>query len=345
MKANSRDFLSVAQRAQGSVAVWFFCGPDEAGAFSAAAKAVAMLAEPGERVDLSGGDLKGDPVRLVDEARSTSLFGDARHIMARVAGEEAHDAVKTFLAMADLGETRGACPVFIIASSATDKSRTAKLLIDRKDGLVAMFHQPDLSAVTAEVRAMCDAVGLRHGGDIAERIARGANLDVRLAQSEVDKIALYLDASTSSTKKVEQADLEAIGASTEDDGFPPLVNVVLSGAVKKLPQELARLRELGLNPVGVVLALERRVAQIASLSAKREPGVDLSTLMERQHVFFRDRRDLQTQMQAWPSQKLERLVPRLTELHRALMANSQSAELILAQSLTQITRFAAVRRH
>lgn len=344
MKAGQQNFLTVARRSLGSVAIWFFCGADEAGAFSAAAKAIAMLPDAGERVDLSGADFKGDPVRLVDEARSTSLFGGSRHILARVAGDEAHDAVKAFLEMADIGQTNGACPVFIVATSATDKSRTAKLLIDRSDGLVAMFYPPDLGAVTTEVRAMCDAAGLRTGGDIAERIARGANLDVRLAQSEVDKLALYLDASTSSTKTVTQADLDAIGANTEDDGLPPLVHAVLSGAVKRLPHELARMREVGLNPVGVALALERRVAQIASLAAKHEPGSDISALLERQRVFFKDRRDLTEQMKAWPPAKLERLVPRLAELHRALMANSQSAELILAQSLTQIARVAAARR-
>lgn len=344
MKAGQQNFLTVARRSHGSVAIWFFCGSDEAGSFAAAAKAIAMLPDAGERVDLAGADFKGDPVRLVDEARSTSLFGGSRHILARVAGDEAHDAVKAFLEMADIGQTSGACPVFIIASSATDKSRTAKLLIDRPDGLVAMFYPPDLGMVITEVRAMCDAAGLRGGGDIAERIARGANLDVRLAQSEVDKLALYLDASTSSTKTATLADLEAIGANTEDDGLPPLVHAVLSGAVKRLPHELVRLREVGLNPVGVALALERRVAQIGALWARHEPGGDISALLERQRVFFKDRRDLTTQMQAWPPAKLERLVPRLADLHRALMANSQSAELILAQSLTQIARVAAARR-
>ena len=345
MKATQRDFLSVARRAPGNCAIWFFCGVDEAGAFSAAAKAIAMLPDAGERVDLSGSDLKSDPVRLVDEARSNSLFGGARHIMARVSGEEAHDAVRTFLEFADAGQTQGACPVFIIASSATDKSRTAKLLIDRPDGLVAMFYAPEMKDMIAEVNAIAGGLGLRIGGNIAETIARAANLDVRLAQSELEKLSLYLDSSPQSVKTVEASDLAEIGAATEDDGFASLVNTVLSGGVKRLPQELGRLREQGLNPVGVALALERRVAQIAALTAKREPGLDVSTLLDRQRVFFRDKRDLLAQLPAWPPRKLERLVPRIAQLHRDLLANSQSAELILAQELTRIARFAAMGRH
>ncbi len=344
MKATQRDILSVAQRALGKCAIWFFCGPDEAGASAAAAKVIAMLPDAGERVELSGGDLRNDPVLLVDEARSTSLFGSARHILARVSGEEAHDAVKAYLALADMGETQGACPIFIIATSATDKSRTAKLLVKRDDGLVAMFYPPDLSSVTAEVRQLADAAGLRLGGDLAERIARGANLDIRLAQSEVEKLALYLDATPQSPKTADAQAHDAIGARTEEDGFMPLVNVVLSGEVRKLPPELARAREVGLNPVAVALALERRAAQLAGLAAKLEPGTDIGELLDRQHVFFRDKRDLSVQLRKWPAHKLERLVPRLAELHCALLANSQMADLMLAQSLTQITRVAAARR-
>jgi DNA polymerase-3 subunit delta len=41
--------------------------------------------------------------------------------------------------------------------------------------------------------------------------------------------------------------------------------------------------------------------------------------------------------------KLDRLVPRLVALHRALVTNSQSAQLLLAHDLAQITRFAARR--
>lgn len=347
MKATQRDFAKVAQRAAGQCRLFFFCGPDEAGASAAAGKIVAALPEPGEQVELSGGELRSDPVRLVDEARSNSLFGGTRHIMVRASGEEAHDAVKAFIEMADLGETEGACPVLIVASSATDKSRTAKLLADRDDALVAMFWPPDLASVTAEVRTMADAAGLRLGGDIAERIARGAGLDVRLAQSEVTKLALYLDASPQSPRMADAEALDSIGAATEEDGLMPLVNVVLSGEVKKLPAELDRLHELSLNPVGVALALERRAAQLAGLTARLGPGGDVASMSNQDlrslGIFWRDKRDLSVQLRRWNARKLERLVRRLADLHRELLANSQMAEITLSHALAQIARVAKAR--
>ena len=344
MKATQRDYAQAAQKARNALRICFFCGADEAGASAAAKKVIATLDDPGERVELTGQDLKSDPSRLLDEARSTSLFGDSRHIFARVSGEDAHEAIKTYCELADRGDADGAWPIFIVATSATDKSRSAKLLIKRGDALVAVFYPPDLRSVTADVRAMADAAGMRLGGNLAERIAHAAGLDVRLAQSEIDKLALYLDASPQSPKQASPDDFETIGATTEEDGFMPLVNAALGGEVRKLSSELRRLREVSLNPVAVTLALERRAAQLARLSANLRPGDDMQQFLKSQGVFFREHREVGDQLQRWSGGKLERLIPRLTQLHRSLLANSQMADLILAQELAQIARYAAARR-
>ena len=113
MKATQRDFSAVAPKAALQARIAFFCGPDEAGAAAAADKLAAMLPDPGERVELSGGELRSDPVRLGDEARSVSLFGGTRHLLVRANGDEAHDAVKVFLEVIDGGEAEGACSVLI----------------------------------------------------------------------------------------------------------------------------------------------------------------------------------------------------------------------------------------
>lgn len=348
MKATQRDFVSIAPRAASQARISFFCGPDEAGASAAAARMISLLADAGDRVDLAGSDLRADPVRLGDEARSQSLFGSAQHIMVRAAGDEAHDAVRIFLEVIDAGEAEGAFPVLIVASGATDKSRTAKLLEKRPDGLVAMFYPPDLRTISEEVRRMADAAGLKLGGGLAEQIARGASLDVRLAQSEVTKLALYLDATPQAPRTADEDALEAIGAQTEEDGFMPLVNVVLSGELNRLPGELHRLREMSLNPVGVALALERRAAQLAQLTARLSPGQGIDQLLDAEQksrrIFWRDRRDLAKQMRQWSGKKLERLVRRLAALHQDLLANSQAGDLFLSQELTEISRYAAAKR-
>lgn len=342
MKATQKDFVTVAPRAAREARVFFLCGPDEAGVQDGAARIVGLLEDPGERIDLAGADLRRDPVRLGDEARSSSLFGGSRHIVVRAAGDEVAEAVAILLD--GQGE---ACPVLILASNATDKAKTAKLLADRPDALVAMFWPPDLKSVAVAVRGMADAAGVRIDGALAERIARAAGLDTRIARSEIAKLALYLDAVPEAPRSADAAAFEAIGASTEEDGFMPLVNAVLGGEAARIPGELRRMRELGLNPVAVLLALERRAAQLAALSARLGPRGDVRALMESEkaarRVFWKDERDLAQQLKRWRGRRLERLVARIAAMHRQLLANSQSAELFLAQGLAEIGRVAAAR--
>ena len=346
MKAKHSEFARGLPKSASQASIFFFCGPDEAGASAAANKVIEALPDAGERIDMAGGDLKRDPARLGDEARSGSLFGDKRHIFVRATGDDSHDAIKALIETGEAG-AGDAAPVVVVATSATDKSRTAKLLEKRPDALVAMFYPPDLMSVAASVRNMADGAGLRLGGDLAERIARAAGLDVRLAQSEVDKLALYLDASLQAPKTASNEDYAQIGAATEEDGFAPLVNAVLGGELGKLPTELKRMKELGLNPVGLLLALERRAAQLAQITAKLGPRGSLDALdrgeKARLGIFWKEERDIRQQVTRWRPGKLDRLIPRLIALHQSLLANSQAAELPLAQDLAQIARFAAKR--
>ncbi|WP_338467596.1 DNA polymerase III subunit delta [Novosphingobium sp. ZN18A2] len=335
MKATQRNFAATAQRAAREARVFYFCGPDEAGASDAAARISALLGDA-EKVEIAGSDLRRDPALLADEARSVSLFGDRRQIHVRTSGDEAHDAVANLIDDAVDG-----WPVLIVATSATDKSRIAKLLEKRDDALVAMFHPPDLRSVASAVRGMADAAGVRIGEDVAERIARSTALDTRMAKSEVEKLALYLDASPQAPRSADAQALDAIGAVSEDDGFMPLVNTVLGGELGGLSGELARMRELSINPVGLLLAFERRAAQLSQLAGKLGRRTDIAAFLEQERVFFRDKRDLENQLRRWRGRKLERLVDRLVTLHRGLMADNRNGELLLAQGLAEIARAAA----
>lgn len=346
MKLKGNEFAAKARSAVDSCSIFFFCGQDEAGASAAANDLVAMLPDAGERVEMPGAELRADPARLGDEARSTSLFGDKRHIWCRVAGDEALAALETLIATSEAGAGE-ACPVIVIATSATDKSRTAKLLEKRKDALVAMFYPPDLASVTQAVRAMGDAAGVRIDGAIAERIARGANLDVRLAQSEVTKLATYLDASPQSPRPATADDLDAIGAASEEDGFASLVNAVLAGQGAKVGVEIARMKQIGLNPVGTLLAVERRAAQLARISAalgtRQYRDLDKGE-KARLGIFWKEERDIAEQVQRWRGPRLDRLTMGLTKLHRDMLTNSQAAELLLAQGLTSLAQLAGAGR-
>ena len=343
MKFNQSSFAAGAARAARECRIFYFCGADEAGAHDAAQAIVALLPPGSERIELTGAELRKDPVKLGDEARSTSLFGGERYIHVRTTGDEACEAVEILLD----SPVEGA-PVLIVASGASDKSRIAKLLAERKDAAVAMFHPAELAAVATTVRNLADAAGVRLDTALAERIARSCALDTRMARSEIEKLALYLDASPQAPRSADAEALDAIAAACEDDSFAGVVSCVLGGDLGKLAGELARMRELGLNPVGLLLAFERRAAQLAQLAAKLGRRSDVGNFVASQKgtrlVFFRDVPEITRQLSRWRGRRLERLIERLVGLHRDLLANSTHADLLLAQGLTEIARAAAQRK-
>ena len=335
MKATQKNFAATAAKAVREARIFYFCGPDESGSSDAAAM-IARLVGEAEKIEFSGSELRKDPARLADEARSVSLFGDKRLIQIRCTGDEIYDSVEALVASPVAG-----WPVLIVAAGATDKSRVAKLLADRPDALVAMFYAPDVRSVAQVVRTMADGLGVRLNDELAERIARNAALDARMARSEVEKLALYLDASPQAPRTADVQALDAIGAVNEDDGLMPLVNVALSGESGRLAGEIARMRELGLNPVSILLMAERRAAQLAQLSGKLDKRGDINALLEQERVFFRDKADIAIQMRRWRGRKLERLLAKLADMHRALLADNRNAELLLAQGFAEIARAAA----
>lgn len=343
MKVTQKNFAASAARAVNDCRIFYFCGPDESGASDAAARIATLLAGSlgeAEKVELSGADLRRDPVRLADEARSVSLFGDRRIIHVRATGDDAHDAVETLLESPVNG-----WPVIIVATSATDKSRIAKLLENRSDALAGMFHPPDLKAVASAVRSMADAAGVRLTDEMAERLARSTALDTRMARSEIEKIALYLDASPQGPRSADSALLDEICAVSEDDGMMPLVNAVLGGDARRIPGELSRMREQGINPVGLVLALERRATQLVQLAGRMGERGDINAFldneMQSRRIFWRDKSDLNQQLRRWRGARLTRLCDRLVMLHRTLIADNRNGELALAQGLAEIARAAA----
>lgn len=337
MKATQRDFPRQAESAARNARYFFFCGPDEAGVADAVDRIAGLLEDPGERIDFTGAELRRDPVRLGDEARSVSLFGASRHIVVRASGDEVAEATEILI-----GGTAPSCPVLIAAPGATDKSKTAKLLADRKDALVVVFWPPDARSVAVTVRELADRAGLRIDTALAERIARAANLDTRIAASEVAKLAVYLDASPQAPRSADAKAFEAIGASTEEDGMMAIVNAVLGGEPARLGAELDRMRHLGLNPVAVLLSFERRTAQLAALAAKLGKGGNVAALIEAEkaarRINWKDEGDLRKQLGIWRGRRLERLVAKIAGLHRELLGHSQQAELLLAQGLAEIAR-------
>lgn len=107
------------------------------------------------------------------------------------------------------------------------------------------------------------------------------------------------------------------------------------------------MKQIGLNPVGTLLAVERRAAQLARISAalgtRQYRDLDKGE-KARLGIFWKEERDIAEQVQRWRGPRLDRLTMGLTKLHRDMLTNSQAAELLLAQGLTSLAQLAGAGR-
>jgi DNA polymerase-3 subunit delta len=320
MKATQRDFASVAPRAVKQAHVFFLCGTDDASVQDAAHRIAGLLPDPGERVEFSGAELKRDPVRLGDEARSTSLFGDARHIWVRCSGDEAHDAVEILI-----GGDVPPCPVIIQAANASDNRARPSCWRSATTRWWRCSIRPTCLGEHERAHAgRCRGVTI--DGELAQRIAQAVRLDTRLAASEIAKMALFLDAAPEAPKRASAEVFARIGASSEEDGFTTLVNSVLAGDAAAVPAELRRMGDKGLNAVGLLLAFERRVAQLVQLAARLGNRRDVRALLDEEknarRVMWKDVPDLAVQLQKWRGDDLEKLARRMANCTARCLATA-----------------------
>jgi len=121
---------------------------------------------------------------------------------------------------------------------------------------------------------------------------------------------------------------------------------VLSGKRQAIGPELKRMRDQNINAVGLLLAFERRAAQLAGLNARLgtngDPGALIDAEAAARRIFWKDKPALGVQLRIWRGNRLQRLVARLVAMHQSLLANSQDADLLLAEGLVEIARISTL---
>ena len=138
--------------------------------------------------------------------------------------------------------------------------------------------------------------------------------------------------------RVNTTPLTVIGVAASDR----LCEIQAGSSAKPLPaSDSFRARTA---PVVIVPLVDGTPAAGWPANGNSSHGVVLPALVgaeaRARRVFWRDENDLAEQLGLWRGPRMARLVARLVELHRELLANSAAGETLLAQSLANLTRAA-----
>jgi DNA polymerase-3 subunit delta len=313
-------------------------GPDDAGSRALAKAAGAAMGPEAERIDLSGSELKGDPARLSDEASSISLFGGARYIVVEPAGDESLPAVEALLQSPPAGN-----PVILVAGALKGTSKLLKLALAEPTALVHASYAPEGQEADRLAFDKARELGLVIRPDLARRLGSACSGNRAVLASELEKLALYVDASPENPKQVDHDALDAIGAAAEEGDLSRLVDAVSAGRPGMLGHELARLSSQGIEGIPLIRAVLRRMTLLSRLRAEVERGSSVDAVMASQgkSLFWKEKPAITQQLRSWRSDMLAKSVGRLLEAERQAKASGGLGSAAVDEELYAISRQAA----
>jgi DNA polymerase-3 subunit delta len=313
-------------------------GPDESGSRALARLLGEAIGKDSERVDLAGGELRSDPARLADEAASIPLFGGDRYILVSAAGDEIVPAIEGLLAASAAGN-----PVIVLAGTLRSSSRLLKLALAEAGALAFASYVPEGRDADRLVLDLGRQRGLTMRPDLARRIAEAAGGNRSLIEGELDKFALFLDASPERPHTLELDALEALGAASEGGDLTRLVDAVSGGDSRLLQAELLRLSSQGVEGISLIRAQLRRILLLARLRAEVERGNSPDAVMASQgkSLFWKEKDAVGEQLRRWRPDLLAKAAARLVEAELQVKAPGGLGPLAVDEELFAICRQAA----
>lgn len=341
MKANRGQIERALDSAASEYRLFLLHGPDESSSRDLATRIAKSLGEDAERIDLPGSALKADPARLSDEAAAISLFGGRRYIRIDPAGDEIQDAVEALLESSSAGN-----PVVAIAGGLRKDSKLLKRALADPAVLAFASYAPEGREADGLAAAMAREAGLRVRPDVARRLAAATAGDRALLAREIEKLALFLDATPDRPADLEHEALDALGAASDEGDLARLVGGVLGGAGDAVDAEIARLASEGIEGIPLIRALLRRLLLLAPLRAEVAAGSSPTAVMASsgKSLFWKEKDEVGRELARWTPAAIATAVGRLDRAERLAKASGTPGNAAIGQELLLIARQAARMR-
>ena len=338
MKASKASIGRSVDQPDTSIRFYLFHGPDEAGSRALGDRLLHALGAA--KFVVAGNAIKSDPAALVDEAAAMSLFGGKRAIWIEPATKDIEEGVAALLAGA-----ASESPTIAIAGALPKSSALIKIAESAPLALACVSYVPEGQEAERMVVDLGRRVGLKISSSVAARVAEAAANDQAVAARELEKLALFVDASSQSPRELSHGAIDAVGAESSEGDFIGLGDLALAGDLSGLADKLAALSPAGTEAIPAIRALQRRLQMLAPLRARVERGESPDAVMTSmgKALFWKDKSLIGKLLVAWPSAKLATVAERAGALERALMLSPAPEREALGEELMAIARAARAR--
>jgi DNA polymerase-3 subunit delta len=337
VKATRTSIGRALERPDSKLRFYLFHGPDEGQSRALAARLLDALGATKSVV--AAGAVKSGAVSLVDEASAIGLFGGTRLIWVEPAGDDIAEAVAALL--------DGPDPESVVAAIAGQLRKSSALLKVAEASpraLAFASYVPEGEDAERMVIDLARRLGLKASQSVAARLADECANDQAVIARELDKLALYLDASPNSPRDLDHDAIDAVGAGSRGDAMR-LADLALLGELGELGALMDKLRTDGWDAIPVIRSLQRRVLMLAPMRARVERGERPDVVMTSlgKALFFKDKSNVGRMLRTWSAAELATIAARAGALERTLMFVQPPAQEALGEELLAIGRKARSR--
>lgn len=333
MKASKGTIGRSVDQPAPDIRFYLFHGQDESQSRALAARLLEALGA--SKFVLAAGAVKSDPASLADEAGALSLFGGKRLIWIEPATKDIEEGVAALL-----DGPAPESPVVAIAGALTKTSPLLKLAEASPLALAFASYVPEGQDAERMVIEIGRRFGLKISPPVAARLADSASNDQAIVAQELQKLALYIDASPHAPKELDHRAIDDVGADSAEGDFQRLADLAMGGEIDELADELARLPAGGSEGIPVVRSLQRRLLMLAPARARVERGERVDAVMASlgRALFFKDKAKVQRMLAKWSANDLATIAERAGKLERSLLFTPAPDREALGEELLAIAR-------
>ncbi|MCE3250121.1 MAG: polymerase subunit delta [Geminicoccaceae bacterium] len=267
--------------------------------------------DPFRLSELSADAVRGDPGRLLDEARALCLVGGRRVVRLRQASDLVTAACRALLELEPLEAL-----VVIDAGELGPGSSLRRLIEGARHGAAIACYRDegrDLGALVDEALA---AHELTIEPEARSYLVEHLGADRGITRSELAKLVLYCDEPAGSPPARRRVTLEAAAQVVGDSAaldFDDLVHAATLGEAVQVERCLDRLLGEGQSPVSLLRALAKHVGRLHQLACRIERGEAIEQVLDgaRPPIHFRRRASVKAELRRWPAARAARALSEL----------------------------------
>ncbi len=294
---------------------------------------------------LTADDLSSDPARLTDEMSALSLLGDDRLVRLRLDHERNGAAISKLIKQFDTEPQKAEAKLIIEAGDMTPRSAIRKVCEASAHFAAIGCYAASAKDIGEQVKATLSDIGIQIHLDALEAWVPLLEGDHALAAGEIEKMALYKGYGKVEDAIVSVADIRAVAAGGQSASIDTIIMQMMSGDVEGSDASYRRAMSGKLNPVAVLIGLQRHLLRLIEVSMTMDKGENVGQAMRtlRPPVFGMQQDMFKRHISLWPLGMLRRALVQSQKAEREIKTAAAPTEAIMGRLILALSSYAAKR--